>query len=66
MDVTSLATAALSTQAGNAQANLGADLMRMSADSGSAVVQLLGAATQSANPLANVAAGIGTTLDISA
>ena len=66
MDVTSLATALIGAQAGNTQANLGADLMRMSADSGRAVVQLLGAATQNANPLANVAAGIGTNLDISA
>ena len=66
MDVTSLVTALLGAQAGNTQLNLGADLMRMNADSDRSVVQLLGAAAQNVSSLANVAAGIGTNLDIAA
>ena len=66
MDVTSLVTALLGAQAGNTQLNLGADLMRMNADSDRSVVQLLGAAAQNVKSLANVAAGIGTNLNIAA
>jgi hypothetical protein len=40
--------------------------MRMNADQGAAVVKLIDAAQQNIDPLANVAAGIGTNLDVSA
>lgn len=66
MDVMSLVTALLGAQAGNTQLNLGADLMRMNANSDRSVAQLLGAAAQNASSLANVAAGIGTNLNIAA
>jgi len=59
----SLITALLGAQAGNTQLNLAADLMRMNADSDRSVVQLLDTAQKS---LANVAAGIGTNLNITA
>ena len=62
----SLITALLGAQAGNAQLNLGADLMRMNADSDRAVVQLLDAAAPNVNSLTNVADGIGTNLNITA
>jgi hypothetical protein len=65
MDV-SLVSAILGAQAGNTQINLGAELMRMNAASDRAVVQLLNAAAQNVNSLANVAAGVGTNLDITA
>ena len=60
----SLISAALGAQASNTQLNLATDLMRMSADSARSVVQLLDAAAP--NSLANVGAGIGTNLNISA
>jgi hypothetical protein len=59
----SVITALLGAQAGNTQLNLAADLMRMNADSDRSVVQLLDTAQKS---LANVAAGIGTNLNITA
>ena len=43
-----------------------ARLMRMNADQGAAVVKLIDAAQQNIDPLANVAAGIGTNLNVSA
>jgi hypothetical protein len=61
----SLVSAALGAQAANTQLNLGADLMRMNADSARSVVQLLDAAAPN-NSLANVGAGIGTNLNITA
>jgi hypothetical protein len=38
----------------------------MNADQGASVAKLIDAAQQSIDPLANVAAGLGTNLDISA
>jgi hypothetical protein len=45
---------------------MGAELLRMNADSERAIVEMIGAAAQNANSLANVAAGTGTNLDITA
>ncbi len=67
MDMVSLASAILGAQTGEMQIAVAARLARMgNPDSGSSIVQLLGAADQSANSLANVAAGLGGNLDISA
>ena len=41
-------------------------LVRMNADNASSVTKLIDAAQQSFAPLANVAAGLGTNLDVSA
>jgi hypothetical protein len=60
----SLISAALGAQASSTQLNLATDLMRMSADSARSVVQLLDSAAP--NSLANVGAGIGTNLNITA
>jgi hypothetical protein len=62
----SLVSAILGAQAGAAQATLAAKFMRENADAGSAIAQMLDAATQNTNTLANVAAGTGTNLNISA
>ena len=62
----SLVSAILGAQAGMAQAALATDMVRMNADNAGAIVKLLDAASQNANPLANVADGIGTRLDVSA
>ena len=66
MDVVSLVSALIGAQTGMMQLAVAARLARMNADQGSAIAQLVDAAQQSIDPLANVAAGIGTGLDISA
>jgi hypothetical protein len=62
----SLVSAMLGAQAGNAQLALAAKFMRMNADSGAAIAQMVDAAAQNGNALANVAQGVGTSLDIRA
>lgn len=67
MDATSLISAFLAAQVGQVQLAAAAFLARSSnPDSGSSVAQLTNAAQQNFNPLANVAAGLGTNLDVSA
>jgi hypothetical protein len=62
----SVISAILGAQAGNTRLDMGVQLLRMNADSERAIVQMISAAAQSANSLANVAAGTGTNLDIAA
>jgi hypothetical protein len=63
----SLVTAALAAQAGGVQMQVAASIMKSNADAEkSAVLTLLGAGNQGASSLANVAAGIGGNLDITA
>ena len=67
MGMVSLISALIGAQTGEMQLAVAARLARMGdPDSGSSIAQLVGAADQSANSLANVAAGLGTNLDISA
>jgi hypothetical protein len=66
MDAVSLVSALIGAQTGMMQLAVAARLARMNADQGSAIAQLVDAAQQSIDPLANVAAGIGTGLDVSA
>jgi hypothetical protein len=66
MDPTSLITALVGAQTGMVQLALAARLARMDADQGSSVAKLIDAAQQNIDPLANVAAGIGTNLNVSA
>ena len=66
MDTASLAAAFISAQAGSTQSVLAAKMMRMNADAEQAVAALLEASAQNLNRLANVAAGAGGNLDISA
>jgi hypothetical protein len=63
---TSLISAFLGAQTGMMQLGIAARMMRMNADESSSVVKLIDAAQQSFNSLANVGAGIGTNLDVSA
>ena len=66
MDI-SLVTAVLGAQAGALQMNVAATVLKSNMDAEkSSVLTLLGAGEQSASSLANVAAGIGGSLDISA
>ena len=63
----SLISALVGAQTGEVQLAVAARLARMNADnSASSVANLVDAAQQSFDSLANVAAGIGTNLDISA
>jgi hypothetical protein len=66
MEMTSLAAALISAQTGMMQLAVAARLARMDANNASSVAQLIGAADQNANSLANVGANIGTNLDVSA
>ena len=62
----SVISAVLGAQAGNARVDLAAKFMRMNADSSQAIAQMVEAAAQNTSSLANVAAGVGTNLDVSA
>jgi hypothetical protein len=62
----SLVTAAIGAQTGNMQLAVAARMLKMNADNAASVVKLIDVAQQSMNTLANVAAGVGTNLDITA
>jgi hypothetical protein len=62
----SLITALMGAQTGMMQLAVAARLERMNADQGSSAAKVIDAAQQNFNPLANVAADIGTNLDVSA
>jgi len=67
MGMVSLISALIGAQTGEMQLAVAARLARMSDASNSAsIAQLVGAADQNANSLANVAANLGTNLDVSA
>jgi len=64
MDV-ALATAFVSAKTAEIQLAIAAKMLRMNADTARSVVQLIDAAQQNFDRLANVASGIGENLDIS-
>jgi len=67
MDVTSIVSAFLSAQAGGLQTQVAATITKSNMDAEKSAVQtLLGAAQQNFSSLANVSAGIGGSLNISA
>jgi hypothetical protein len=68
MDMMAMVSGLLAAQAGKTQMQVAATLLKSNADSEkSAVLTLLGAAQQkSASSLANVGAGIGGSLDVTA
>jgi hypothetical protein len=67
MDMMSMVSGILAAQAGNTQMQVAATLLKSNADSEkSAVLTLLGAAQQNASSLANVGAGIGGNLNVTA
>jgi hypothetical protein len=67
MDIVGLVSGLLAAQAGQVQTQVAATILKSNADSEkSAVLTLLGAAQQGISSLANVGAGIGGNLDISA
>ena len=66
MDPSTLITALVGAQTGMMQLAVAARLERMNADQGASVAKLIDAAQQSIDLLANVSAGIGTNLNVSA
>jgi len=66
MDPTSLAAALAGVQMSNVQLAIAAKMLRMNADAASGIVQVLDAAQQNLASLANVAAGVGQNLNITA
>lgn len=65
MDVSSLAAALVGAQTGNLQLAAAAKMRKMNADNAASIVQVIEAAQQNTNKLANAAAGLGQNLDIS-
>jgi hypothetical protein len=66
MDPASLAAAMVGAQMSDVQMAIAAKMLRMNADAAASIVQVLDAAQQNIASLANVAAGIGQNLNISA
>ena len=62
----SLVTALVGAQIGMTQLAVASDMARMNQQDSSSVVKLIDAAQQNFSSLANVAAGIGTNLNVSA
>jgi hypothetical protein len=65
MDVTALASAFIGAKAAKVQMAVAARMLKMNADAAKSVVQVIDAAQENLNRLANVAAGTGGNLDIS-
>ncbi len=66
MDPAALAAAFVSAQTGQIQGAIAAKMLKINADQAASIAQLLEAATQNVNKLANVASGIGQNLDVTA
>ena len=66
MDPTSLAAALAGAQMSNVQMAIAAKMLRMNAEAASGIVQVLDAAQKNIANLANVAAGVGQNLNITA
>ena len=65
MDPVSIATALVGAQMSGAQMAVAARMLRLNADNAASIVQVLNAAQQNMASLANVASGIGQSLNIS-
>ena len=66
MDSSDLAATFVAARAGQTQLAVAAKMLRMNAESAQSVVKLLEAGQANIDKLANVAAGIGGNLDVSA
>jgi hypothetical protein len=66
MDPASLAAALVAAQMSRVQFAAAAAMMRMNADAAQSVVQVVQAAEQNAQQLANLTAGIGRNLNVTA
>jgi hypothetical protein len=66
MDPVSIATALVGAQMSDVQMAVAAKMLRMNADAAGSIVQVLDAAQKNIASLANVAAGVGQNLNITA
>ena len=66
MDIGALASAFVGAKAAEVQMAVAAKMLRMNADAAASIVQVIDAAQENMDRLANVAAGIGGNLDVSA
>jgi len=66
MDVGSIALAFLAMQGNQQQSAMSMEMMKFEAQTAASLAQMIDAAAQNANRLANVGPGVGTALDISA
>ncbi|MFY9881344.1 MAG: hypothetical protein WA445_21430 [Pseudolabrys sp.] len=66
MDPVSLATAFVGAQMGSTQMAVAAKMLRMNADNAASIVEVLNAAQRNIASPANVAAGVGQNLNITA
>jgi hypothetical protein len=66
MDDAGLASAFIAARVGQVQMAIAAKMLKMNADTAQSAVKLIEAAQQNIDRLANVAAGIGTNVDLSA
>jgi hypothetical protein len=66
MDSVALPSAMVGAKAAQTQIAVAAEMMKMNADAAASIVQVLEAAQQNISRLANVAAGVGGNVDISA
>ena len=66
MDPTSLVSSMAGGQMAQVQMAMAAKMIRMNADAAASVAKLIDAAQQNLTKLANVAAGVGQNIDISA
>ena len=65
MDVSSVAAGMVGAKVGQTQLAMAAKFMKMNADSSASIIQVIEAAQQNLNQLADAAAGLGQNLDIS-
>lgn len=66
MDPISLATAFAGAQMSSAQMAIAAKMLQMNADNAASIVEVINAAQRNITSLANVAAGVGQNLNITA
>jgi len=66
MDIGALASAFVGAKIAEVQMAVAARMLRINADTAASVVQVIDAAQQNMDRLANVAAGIGGNLDVTA
>jgi hypothetical protein len=66
MDTGALASAFVGAQMAQVQMAVAAKMLRMNADAAASIVQVIDAAQQNMDRLANVAAGVGGNLDVTA
>jgi hypothetical protein len=64
MDTASLAAGLVAARMGQVQLAVAGKMLKMNAEQAQSVVKLLDAAQANLNRLANVAAGVGTTVDM--